>query len=345
MAGRLGRRIVRLALALGAVLIISAAAWRATHGPAPPGARPRAAAAPPRGGDVPPPITMSSGELTPAAAAVATPAALPGSLAGTEPDGEVTADAAGHLIVDLELRRLFDYFLAASGEEPIATMRARIIAVLRARLPAPAAVEAIEILDRYLAYREAARTLPPPADQAAGLDQIHALRRRMFSARVARAFFADEEAATYAALRRRDVLADPALAASERARRLAELDAETPAAVREARAAATAPIDQLDRELAMRAAGASDAQLAAARTAALGPEAATRLAELDRAHAAWDARVARFRAERAALLADPRLDLAERSRRVEELAARTFTPPERIRIDALDRIAAGSAGR
>jgi lipase chaperone LimK len=268
----------------------------------------------------------------------APPAALPASLEGTEPDGAVAADAAGRLIIDIELRRLFDHFLAASGEEPLATIRARIVAVLRARLPATATGEAIAILDRYLGYRDAARALVPPADPAAGLDQVHDLRVKMFSPAVVRAFFADEEAATAAALARSAVLQDGALSAAERERRLAEIEARAPAAVREARAAALVPLEALNRETQLRAAGASDAQIAAARTAALGPEAAARLAELDRARAAWDARLAEFRAARAAVLADPELDDAERQRRIDELLARSFSPPERLRVDTVDRL-------
>ncbi len=273
------------------------------------------------------------------------PAALPGSLEGTDPDGALRVDDAGHLVIDLELRRLFDHFLSATGEEPLATIRARIVAALHARLPATAEAEAIAILDRYLAYRDAARQLSPPADPRAGLGQLHDLRARMFAPEVARAFFADEEAATYAALDRRDALLDPALSPAERDRRIAEIDSRLPAAVREARAAATAPIDELNREQAMRAAGAGDDQIAAARAAAFGPEAAARLAELDRTRAAWDARLARFRAARAALLADPGLDDAERSRRIAELLASSFTPQEQIRVAALDQIAADRAGR
>jgi lipase chaperone LimK len=259
-------------------------------------------------------------------------------------DDAITADAAGHLVIDLELRRLFDHFLAATGEEPLAAIRARIVAVLRARLPATAAAEAIDLLDRYLAYREAARRLSPPPDPAAGLDQVHDLRARMFSAAVAQAFFANEEAAIRAGLARQAVLADGTLSPAERDRRLAEIDAQLPAAVREARAAATAPLDQMSREQAMRAAGASDAEIAAARTAALGADAAARLAELDRSRAAWSDRLARFRAARAALLADGSLDDAERRRRIDELLARSFTPEERIRVQALDRIAAQPGG-
>ena len=275
-----------------------------------------------------------------AAPAVAVPEALPGSLDGTEADGAIEADAAGHLVISLELRRLFDHFLAATGEEPVATIRARIIAVLHQRLPELAADEAIAILDRYLAYRDAARNLAPTASDRDGLTQVHALRAKLFTPEVAKAFFADEEAATFAALTRRDVLVDPTLSDAERARRVAALEATLPAEVRAARAAAVAPIAEMSHEAELRAAGASTAQITAARTQAFGADGAARLAELDRAHAAWDARLAAFRAARQAVLADTRLDDAARQAQVEALLARSFSPTERLRVEAIEGIPA-----
>jgi len=342
MSGAPARRALGIALVLGAAI---AAVLVARLGCTSSDSAPRVAAARSVDSAAPavPVVARAGAPIAPSAPDV--PTALPASLEGTEADGDVRADAGGHLVVDLELRRLFDHFLSASGEEPLEALRARIIAVLRARLPATAAAEAIAILDQYLAYREAARSLVPAADPVDGLDQVHGLRARIFAAAVVQAFFADEEAATYAALARRAVLQDQTLSAAERERRLAELDARTPASVREARAAATAPIDEMAREAVMRARGASAEQLTAARTAAMGTEAAGRLAELDRAHAAWDSRLAAFRAERAQLLADPALDDAERRRRIDDLLARSFTEPERIRIEALDRIAAQAKNR
>jgi lipase chaperone LimK len=319
-------------VAAGAVALIAALlASRDDRPPAPPPATRRTAVAP-----------LAAAPRAPglAAAPAAAPPALPGSLEGTEPDGAITADAGGHLVVDLELRRLFDHFLIASGEEPIAQIRSRILAVLHARLPAIAAGEAAAILEQYLAYRDAARLLTPPADPRAGLAQVHDLRARTFAPATARAFFAEEEAAIYAALDRRDALADPSLSAAARDRRVADIDARLPPAVRDARAAAAAPVDEIHREQAMRAAGASDAQIAAARSAALGADAAGRLAELDRTRAVWTARLDAFRAARAALLADARLADAERARRVAELLARSFSPEEQLRVEALDRISA-----
>lgn len=337
----MARRLV-LVIA-GAIALAALVALRGGRAPAH-----RAAGRPePSGQAEPSGLARAASALAPVLAARSDgppPAALPTSLDGSEPDGAVAADAAGHLIVDRELRRLFDYFLAATGEEPLATLRARIVGTLTRRLPETAAREAIAILDRYLAYREAVRQSTPARDPAAELDRLHDLRRELFSPDVARAFFADEEAAIHAALARQDVLHDRSLSPAERERRIAGIDAQLPAAVRAARAAAMQPLDQMKRDAAMRAAGASEADITAARTAALGAEAAVRLAELDRAHAAWQARLDQFHAQRAALLADPSVDPAERQRRVDDLLARSFTPAERLRVEAIDRIAAHGGG-
>jgi lipase chaperone LimK len=325
-------------------LIIWPLARSSTERPAP---APKASAWPPKTASANAPGLAGAAAPPPA---TAPPTASPASLDGTDADGAVTADATGRLVVDLELRRLFDHFLAASGEEPIAAIRARIIAVLRARLPGTAAAEGIALLDRYLGYRDAARQLVAPGagTVVATLETVHDLRVQWLSPEIAKVFFGDDEAATAAALARRDVLANPALPAAERDRQLAEADARTPPAVLEARAAALAPVTELAQEAALRRAGASADQIAATRTALLGAAAAARLADVDRSHAEWDARLAQFRAARAQVVADPHLDDAERRRRIDELLARSFSPTERTRVEALDRIstqASGNPGR
>lgn len=327
-----------LGLGGGALLLaLIAMAWSlrgtsptATSKEAAPGAR---AVAPPVSETRTAPATPSA--IAPRAEAVG---ALPGSLEGTDADGALQTDAAGHLIVTIELRRLFDHYLTATGEEPIATMRARIVAALNAKLSPLAAGEAVALLDRYLGYREAGRNLATSADPRAGIDAVHALRAQWFTPEVARAFFAEEEAATYAALDRRDAVDDPSLTAAERDRRVAEAEARLPASARAAREAAMAPLRQMQRDDELRAQGASEAAITASRTATFGADGAARLAELDRTRAAWDARLAQFRAARAAIVGDAQLDAAEQQRRVEALLAQSFSDGERIRVRAIEQL-------
>jgi lipase chaperone LimK len=269
--------------------------------------------------------------------------ALPASLAGTEPDGALVLDADGRFVPTRDALDLFDYFLSASGEEPDARIRARIEAAIRARLDDP--LPALALLDQYLAYRAEVRALFEDAFTATlplerRLQRIRELRRAHFGAELAEALFADEEARWRADVERLRVRRDPALDEDERAARLAALDAELPEPVREARAAATAPIALRRDERRLRAEGASQAEIDALREARFGPEAAARLATLDRARAEWDARVVAYREERDRLAAREGDDADARAAALDALRDARFSGAERLRIEALDRIEA-----
>lgn len=267
---------------------------------------------------------------------------LPASLAGTAPDGGLAVDAAGRFVPTRDALDLFDYYLSASGEESDERIRARIEAAIRERLADPG--PALALLDRHLAHREAARALffeehgaELPLERR--LQRIRELRREHFGAELAARLFGAEEDRWRVEVERVRVQRDPALAPEERAARLATLDAELPAEVREGRDAATAALTLREDESRLRAAGAPEAEVQALREARFGPEAAARLAVLDARRAAWDARLAAWRVERDRLAAgfdDP----AEREAAIAELLASRFAGAERLRVEALDRLEA-----
>ena len=72
---------------------------------------------------------------------------LPRSLQGTEVDGEIIIDENKQLVVTEGLRRLFDYFLSALGEEEEAVIYARVESYIRSHTPEPAASQAVTIFD------------------------------------------------------------------------------------------------------------------------------------------------------------------------------------------------------
>src|SRR5262249_32571706 len=115
--------------------------------------------------------------------------ALPSSLQGTDPDGALEVDGRGGLVVDSDLRRFFDYFLSAGGEEAPAALRARIVLAIGERLQGAAASRAVELLDRYLAYRDAARRLGAAGDLTARLAELRQVRRRFFDSADAEKLF------------------------------------------------------------------------------------------------------------------------------------------------------------
>lgn len=269
----------------------------------------------------------------------------PESLRGTEVDGGLVVDEAGNFVVTPDAIEMFDYFFVASGEEPDEDIVARIIAEIERRLGPGATAIALQLLDRYLEYRArvselaavgAARSL---AEQ---FEDVVALRREIFGDD-ADLLFGSEEARVRVALAQREIALDPSIPDDERAELIDALNEELPESDRLARERATAPARLLEVEAQLRSEGASETEIRERRADLFGDDAADRLAELDRARAAWDARVASYRRERDAIAADPALTEVEREAAVSALLDGSFDGPERLRVEALDRIEA--AGR
>lgn len=278
--------------------------------------------------------------------------ARPRSLRGTRVDGGLVVDADGHFVPTLDARRLFDYFLTATGEVPDDALHARIEREIARRLPEGAAREALALLDRYLGYRERVRALatadvPDDDDLDSRLATLVALRRETLGPDAAEAFFAEEEADARRLLESRRIANDPSLSPEERAARVeaifAAAEADLPAEVREARAAARLATTLRGAEAEVRARGGDDAEIAALRARLAGPEAAARLAELDRTRSEWRGRVEAYRTARDRLLHDSSLDAAARDAAVARLLGESFTPAEQRRVAALDQIAADDA--
>jgi lipase chaperone LimK len=269
------------------------------------------------------------------------------SLRDTEVDGGLALDGQGHFVVTADARVFFDYFLSAAGEEPRATTRARVVAAIVARLPAPAAGAAIDLFDRYLLYRSRARELRDATDGAIDMAQrferLRALRRDAFGTADAEALFGEEEARDRVAVEQQAIAADPGLGEAERTRRLDALQAELPASVREARAAAVAPLMLEREEAALRAAGGSAEEIRTLRERSVGAEAADRLADVDRQRAQWAQRLEEYRAARAAIEADSALAPEARAASLEALLTSRFDATERLRVAALERLAAPAA--
>ncbi|HNP02254.1 MAG TPA: lipase secretion chaperone, partial [Agitococcus sp.] len=158
---------------------------------------------------------------------------MPKSLSDTEVDGALEVDKNGNLIISQSIRQTFDYFLSAIGEEDLATIIARIRAYIRHKLAdhPQAAKQAEQILDSYLAYRDAlgriAQIQGDPAKNMAAIrqqkEQIAALRTQYMSREVIDAFFGDEDAYDRYTMARIEVMQDKSLSATEKAKRTAEL--------------------------------------------------------------------------------------------------------------------------
>jgi len=255
-------------------------------------------------------------------------------MAGTRPDGDVRQDADARLVVDEELAHLFDYYLSALGEQGLPAIRAGIGRELHQRLSPGAAAEAIALLDRYIACKRALagveRTLPAAADRiAAARNRLQAMQRvrtAYFSAAEIAGLFGASDA------RDRDALARVAEAGPKNAERAAAPESTAGALAAAERAERDSPLRILTLEAAVRQArarGAGDSDIYRLRAAALSPEAATRLAGVDREEAGWQRRIAAYRQSRAKIPVGDATAL-------QQLRDAQFTPQEQKRLAAYE---------
>jgi lipase chaperone LimK len=260
------------------------------------------------------------------------------SMEGTKPDGTVRQDSADQLVVDAELAHLFDYYLAGLGETSLASVRAEIERELDKRLRPASARQARALLAHYLDYKRALadleKTLPHSGhlavDARARLDGMRTLRRQHFTAGEIAGLFGAADLDAEDTIARLELASDQRLNEAERARRLAELDARMPAALREQREAPLRIVRLEENVAARRAQGADDNEIYRLRAAALDTSAAARLAEVDREEAAWQRRMQTYLAERKQLLASGNANAAEALRNAH------FSPEEQRRLGAYE---------
>jgi lipase chaperone LimK len=267
--------------------------------------------------------------------------ALPGSLQGTDVDGWLGVDDDGHLVVTPGARWFFEYFLSAIGEESPQQLRTRIVAEITKRLPAAGAHEAIDLLDRYLIYRDQVGALQESgaaADLEHRLTQLHAMRQQIFGDANATALFGEDEQVQTVDLQRRRVLSDQTLSPEERERRLDALEQQLPSTVRQARSETMVALRLQQDEQQLRAAGGSAEDIRALREQRVGAAAAERLDTLDRERTQWQQRLDDYGHARQTIEDNPALSPGARAQALEALRAERFTPQERLRVEALDQV-------
>ena len=271
---------------------------------------------------------------------------MPKSLSDTEVDGALEVDSAGNLIISHSIRQVFDYFLSAIGEEDLTTIISRIRAYIRHKLPAKAAVQAEQILDSYLAYREALGHVPQvqgdPSLNIPGIRQqkeaVQALRSQYLTREVSEAFFGDEDAYDRYTMARIEVMQDKSLSATEKAKRTAELLNGLPPALKESVQTLNKYQELTTFTEDWKTRGGKPEELRAIREQVVGVEAADRLEALDQERAVWDGRMNDYLQQRENIMNNQALSEQDRKKQVNDIKQKNFNEQERIRVDALETI-------
>jgi lipase chaperone LimK len=279
------------------------------------------------------------------------PAPFARSLQDTLPDGDLQAlqtsggAAGGSSLAYGELRRLFDYYLSTVGEQSVEAITAHINGELQRRLPPPQAQKAQRLLGLYIAFKRELLDLETKPELAG--NAVAAIRRRMlavqdlrgryFSADEVEGMFGFEDAYDLDAVARLEISQDPTFSAQHKQQRLAALDAAMPETLRKERDASNVVVRIEQQAQALRAQGASEDDIYRMRARELDPQAAARLADVDREEAAWKGRIARYLDERARVLkAQANASESERQASVAQLRQSLFSEAERPRLVAYE---------
>ena len=273
------------------------------------------------------------------------------SMQGTAPDGQIrvlgdSAASGSALVVDVELRRFFDYHLSAVGEKSIEAIRAEAEAELDRRLPTAAATHAKRLLGLYLAFKTALVDLERRPELAgngvaalrARLMGMQQLRAQYFDEREVQGMFGFDDAYDLDAISRLEISQDNTLTELQKQQALGALDVARSAELRDAHDAPMAVVRLEETTAQLRQNGASDDDVYRTRAAAFDPQAAARLAEVDRDEAAWKARIQTYLAERDRLgRANVREPEQVRLAALAALRTSQFTVDEQKRLVAYER--------
>ena len=301
-------------------------------------------------GDAPQPIQRSdTPSASPSQIGMQTQVAplknLPASFGGTTVDGVFRLDANGNLLISEDIRRIFDYFLAAAGEEPLRTSVERLRAYIAAELPANAREQALVLLNQYLDYKRELVLLERDLPQMANLDAlrqreaaVQALRARIFDSETQQAFFAREEAYNQFTLQRLAILQNSQLDDAGKAAAVDQLRNSLPAEMQDT------VLPQLQNELRqqtarLQAAGAKPAQIRQLRQQLVGAEATQRLEVLDQQRQTWKKRIAQYSTEKAAIENNPGMSASDKRAAIAQLAAENFDEREQLRLEAAEQLA------
>ncbi|MFZ3185514.1 MAG: lipase secretion chaperone [Pseudomonas sp.] len=273
------------------------------------------------------------------------PTAMPASFKGTQVDGAFSVDQAGNLLITRDIVQIFDYFLAALGEDSLPVTLARLEAYIGAQLQQPAQGQARELLAQYLDYKRQLLQLERDLPQLSSLDAmrqresaVQALRARLFSPEVHQVFFASEEGYNQFTLARMAVQQDPKLDAAAKGQAIDQLRSNLPEELQ------ASVLPQLHSELRaqtaqLQAAGASPEQIQQLRQQLVGAQAANRLASLDQQRQNWQQRLSSYQQAAAAIQANPGLTTADKNAAVKRLSNEQFNPQERLRLAASAELA------
>lgn len=282
---------------------------------------------------------------------------LPASLRDTQVDGEIIIDDNQQLVVTEGLRRLFDYFLSAAGEESEETLSARAEAYIRHHTREPAASQAVDILYAYMDYLKSLSSLQDQygnlqmqATKSGKMDlnmvaqrtqDMKQLRQQYFDDETIEAFFGSEDAYNDYTIAMMEIEQNSTLSEEQKEAMRADYVSRMPEGDIKAHIESQANLGELmSRTEAMKQQGASEAELFNMRAELVGEAAAARLAQVDKQDADFAQRYAQYDSQRQAIIQQYG-DSSQAQTQISQLQQSLFNDSEIRRLEGYAQVHQG----
>ncbi|MCG3882385.1 lipase secretion chaperone [Psychrobacter sp. Ps3] len=273
---------------------------------------------------------------------------LPRSLRDTQVDGEIIINENKQLVVTEGLRRLFDYFLSALGEEEEATIYARVESYIRHHTPEPAASQAVAIFGNYVAYLKALPeiekhygNLQLQATKNGELDlnaitqqkqDVASLRQQYFDKTTIEAFFGASDSYDDYSMEMVRINQNEQMSEAQKQAARQDYVSRLPDGAIKTNIMQQANLNELmARTEQMKAAGSSPEALYNMRRELVGAPAAERLAQVDQEDANFDQRFQQLQSQKQQILAQT-TDKAKAQIQITQLEKQLFNNAERKRL-------------
>ena len=273
---------------------------------------------------------------------------LPRSLQDTDVDGEIIIDENKQLVVTEGLRRLFDYFLSALGEENENTIYARVDSYIRSHTPEPAASQVIAIFEQYVAYLKGIPeiekkygNLQLQATQGGTLDlsvvaqqkqDLATLRQQHFDKETIVAFFGAQDEYDDYSMEMVKINQNQQLSDSQKEAAKQDYISRMPDNSTKANLTQQANLNELmTRTEQMQAKGATAEELYNMRRELVGAPAAARLAQVDQADADFEQRFKQYQAQKQQLLKQ-NANQGQTQAQINQIEQQLFNEAERKRL-------------
>lgn len=279
-------------------------------------------------------------------------ASLPQSLADSPLPSALDVNAQGQLVINMKVKRLFEFYLSAMGEDTLAECILRIRHDLSRQLNGEPLETALNLLEGFLQYQNHIGDIKNEFvarydDQTYDLNRVSEMkssvrqsRSLFFSEQANAAFYQKEDEYDDYMLKKVAIKTDRSLTAEQRQAEYALLDSDSPEwlSMQERQASLVSRIQAQEKTL--RENGGDEEAIRQLRVDSYGEQAAENLSVLDEQRAQWSDRVTQYRMESESILLGTGYTQYEKDMLLSDIRQQHFSGSELVRISALDKIEA-----